>query len=177
MTNRNLVYWIAQFAGWILYVLVIGGAAYLQGDLTRESVQTLVLSFILGILSSHIYRGILIKIGWLEISLIKLIPRVLITAIIYGITFYLILGGLVYMIWAIDVFQLNYAISLTLEFLPSYASCGRSFILRFTFLITIEKRRSRTCSLKLRATKLSWTIYERNSIRILCLMPWTAFVH
>lgn len=86
--SKYSVYWIVQFFGWAIYTLLALVQLKLSGeDLTTEIVQTLVAVFLLGIFGTHLYRTIIIKIGWMDLRFKKLISRIIIGAILSGVIF------------------------------------------------------------------------------------------
>lgn len=75
--NKNKIYWICQFTGWGLYSLFyfLININY-QGYDSRKIFVYFYIGF-LGISFTHLYRIIIKKRKWIELTLKKLIPRVL----------------------------------------------------------------------------------------------------
>lgn len=83
MKTKNF-YWVAQIGGWSLLAALI-----LLANLSNESddqIPTLLITagsfFIFGICISHSMRWVMIKLGWLNMRLNHLIPRILVIGII-----------------------------------------------------------------------------------------------
>jgi len=78
--STSWLYWICQFGGWIAFV----GYQMLSYSLLFETTAgwALILNgainVILGILVTHAYRSYFILMGWLELPLPQLIPRVIV---------------------------------------------------------------------------------------------------
>ena len=89
--NKNRLYWIAQIIGWLVYVLIVGVFNQLNGnDVTTELLFSLLSIYFIGLSISHFYRGIIIKLNWMKLSVSNLIPRVFIGVIVLGIIVYFI---------------------------------------------------------------------------------------
>ncbi len=78
------VYWIAQLIGWMAY-----GSLLLFAIISREPEKidgTLFINILglisFGILITHCKRWLMLRLGWLDIKLIKLVPRLLLISII-----------------------------------------------------------------------------------------------
>jgi two-component system, LytTR family, sensor kinase len=91
--NKKSIYWICQIAGWLLFVLLNSVFIGLQDSLSFVEVAVLMVSFLTGIVTSHLYRNFIIKFDWLRLGFLKLIPRFLaaslLLAVIYFTVFFL----------------------------------------------------------------------------------------
>jgi len=84
---REQLYWVSQFSGWLIYTLLMWALNRLDGMvMSWYFMSNLVATFILGVLISHIYRGIIIRLDWLRYKIIQLIPRVILASILLGVT-------------------------------------------------------------------------------------------
>lgn len=63
-----------------------------EGTLTPARFKALVLAFPLGVLLAHLMRAFYIRLGWLELSIRSLIPRVVLLSLLFGALFYLLHG-------------------------------------------------------------------------------------
>jgi two-component system, LytTR family, sensor kinase len=131
--NKKSIYWICQFAGWLLFVLLNSIFIGLQDALTLIEVVVLIISFFTGIITSHLYRNFIIKFNWLKFGFLKLLPRFLLASLLlacfYFIIFFLftsllkgdlqfpeapvLIGNLlnislVYFIWSLIYFLFNF---------------------------------------------------------------------
>lgn len=84
--TKSTIYWIAQFFGWGAYITL----AILQIKLSGDEFDTKILSnlFIvltIGILATHVYKSSFIKLGWLDLGIKKLVPRVILGAVVAGV--------------------------------------------------------------------------------------------
>lgn len=83
--SKSYLYWISQLGGWATYVIIMGVLNHLGGSLLEyELIANLITTFILGLLSSHLYRFFILKLGWLKLKLIQLTPRVVTASLIFG---------------------------------------------------------------------------------------------
>ncbi len=83
--KKEKLYWICQLGGWFLFTM-LEFITYLTIDGFRATLLLNVLvNFILGITLTHAYRIVLIKTGWLNLPLYKLIPRGIMAVVIMSI--------------------------------------------------------------------------------------------
>lgn len=86
--GKKKLYWISQFCGWSLFVLVNLIIISNYESLPAERIIVWIGLAVLGIVITHILRLIIRKKGWLDLPLKKVIPRVIISSIISGILIY-----------------------------------------------------------------------------------------
>lgn len=86
--GKKKLYWISQFCGWSLFVLVNLIIISNYESLPAERIIVWIGLAVLGIVITHILRLIIRKNGWLDLPLKKVIPRVIISSIISGILIY-----------------------------------------------------------------------------------------
>lgn len=94
MLNSRKFYWLAQFGGWTGYFGLIALSQYTREPERLTGIYFLNLAIIIvaGILTTHLQRYVFIKLGWLNLRLPPLIPRLLLsssicTVLIWGIDF------------------------------------------------------------------------------------------
>ena len=92
MTGSKRLYWIAQFIGWTSYAALIFLATYADDpkSIDWKFYVNIVSLIFLGIVFTHFMRGIFIRLGWLELKLPPLLPRVLISSLICAIVISLV---------------------------------------------------------------------------------------
>lgn len=91
MLNKKKLYWIAQIFGWFVYVLIVGVFNQLNGnDISSELLISLLSIYFIGLSISHFYRGVIIKLSWMRLSVSHLIPRVFFGVIILGVIVYFV---------------------------------------------------------------------------------------
>ena len=87
--KRN--YYIAQIVGWSAYVLLSTGVYMLSGqEIDIRSLGGIYLVFALGLVTTHAYRYVIIKAGWLNLDMPRLIPRVAVACIGLSIIFHFV---------------------------------------------------------------------------------------
>lgn len=83
--NRRRAYWICQIGGWTLYVVArLLVAAFLR-DITLEYLTAVVAIGVAGLLYTHLYRAVIKRWGWTELSLRRLVPHVLGAALVLSV--------------------------------------------------------------------------------------------
>lgn len=85
--RKNKIYWILQIGGWSFWALL--HIILLFFDYQERAMSLRILMIIITaayfLVTSHIYRQLIIGLGWLSKNLLSLIPRVLFSAILLGI--------------------------------------------------------------------------------------------
>lgn len=94
MSRRNRIYWYSQIGGWSVFVLGNILNAWLSGILVIEVYFTSAWFFVFGLLITHVFRILVHRWGWRTLSVLKLIPRVLVSCIAMSAVFVLIYGSL-----------------------------------------------------------------------------------
>jgi hypothetical protein len=82
--NKKSLYWICQIGGWLFFVLLNSLFLKLSNAFNSNVAISQFLQLVFGILISHIYRNAIIKLGWLKIKTIQLIPRVIIATVVFA---------------------------------------------------------------------------------------------
>jgi two-component system, LytTR family, sensor kinase len=96
MTSKRFLYWGAQLAGWLFYSLLVLLSSYSENPESVNKIlyQDILLFIIISILVTHTMRVIFIKIGWLELKLKPLIPRIIISSFIFSFLIIFITRGI-----------------------------------------------------------------------------------
>ncbi len=98
-------YYKAQVIGWSLYVLISTAVFIMSGtDMSMKVVGGIYLVFALGLIVTHLYRLVIIRLGWLEQDIGRLLPRVTIACVVVSVIFhalYISIGNLVFN-WGIE---------------------------------------------------------------------------
>ena len=90
ISSKTKLYWLSQLSGWFIYVLLMGLLNKLDGvSFDRAVLLKLFLTFFLGVLSSHLYRKLILSLDWLRLKIAELIPRVIGASIVFGAIFIL----------------------------------------------------------------------------------------
>ena len=132
--NKHALYYYLQVFGWLTYVVLAGFVAKLYGQsLNTEVVSELLSVYGIGLITSHLYRNLIVKFGWTKLRLVSLVPRALIAAIgfalLFQVLFYLVEAAVIkhsfvfkwvdviqntinwailYLIWSLIYFVYNY---------------------------------------------------------------------
>lgn len=87
--KRNNLYWISQASGWSLFVIVnlLIISSFETFPLNRIALW--ILLGIYGIIFSHLYRLYIKKNNWTNLTLKKIIPRILIASFVVGLIIYI----------------------------------------------------------------------------------------
>jgi hypothetical protein len=85
--NAKKFYWFAQLTGWSAYCGMILLSAYTKSPeiLTRIFLLNILFVIFIGIGVTHLQRILFIKMGWLELRLPKLLPRLIASSIISAV--------------------------------------------------------------------------------------------
>jgi two-component system, LytTR family, sensor kinase len=96
LTNKNRIYWICQLSGWSLWALLnIVGILSFDRFSWGKVVILLFVSFA-GLCFTHILRNVIKKYSWVDLSLRKIAPRILLSSIIIGIILFIFYFGTTY---------------------------------------------------------------------------------
>ena len=83
--NKKGLYWICQLGGWLFFVLLQSLFFKLSNVFNNSVAISQFILFVFGIGISHLYRDVIIKLNWLKISTIQLIPRVITATILFAV--------------------------------------------------------------------------------------------
>jgi two-component system LytT family sensor kinase len=83
--DRNKLYWISQLSGWAFYGLISALTTVLYDVFNWKKILVILIVIILGIGLTHLYRKTIKKRNWIDLSLRKLIPRIIISSIAIGV--------------------------------------------------------------------------------------------
>lgn len=85
--NTRWAYWMAQLTGWTVYTSLLVVAVYSSEPekLNLDLFIAVTSLIILGIGTTHIQRIIFFRLGWLDIKLVKLIPRLVLSSLLCAI--------------------------------------------------------------------------------------------
>ncbi|AFH48020.1 LytT sensor histidine kinase [Ignavibacterium album JCM 16511] len=82
--TRNWIYWISQFSGWTLFVLLNIIISSTFEEFKSEFIYSWIFLGIAGLALSHLHRNFIRKRGWKNLSLRLIVPRILIASLILG---------------------------------------------------------------------------------------------
>jgi len=86
--SKKQAYWILQITGWSVYAFIWLVFLFIADEESWIKVINILLFALYFFFSTHLLRGIIIHKGWLTISLIRLIPRLLLTTFILAASHY-----------------------------------------------------------------------------------------
>lgn len=85
MSAKQRLYWVSQLCGWLSYVVLMALLLQLDGGVFNSRVFfNLTTAFILGVLISEVYRKAILKLNWLRLKIVQLIPRVFTASFVLG---------------------------------------------------------------------------------------------
>jgi len=107
--NRKQIYWISQITGWSSFIGI--NLFYISSfeEVTWQRILVWIFLGLLGIVFTHILRGIIRKNNWLNLPLKKTIPRILTSSIIAGIIIYALVFAASYIAGTMDQQEFNIA--------------------------------------------------------------------
>src|SRR6218665_3680534 len=100
--NKKTIYWICQVVGWSFFVLLNTLLLKLDDSFNINVAKSLAILLVSGILLSHLYRNLIIRSGWLRLSNMQLIPRALISILMFAMLMELLQFVLEWMIGIAD---------------------------------------------------------------------------
>jgi two-component system, LytTR family, sensor kinase len=163
MNSTRLLYWGAQFAGWLFYSLLVLLSSYSENpeNVNNELYQDIFLFIAVAISTTHIMRIIFIRLGWLNIKLKHLIPRILISSFLFSFIIILITRAIELIlninshetITFLKIFNATLSISVLLFFWNT---------LYFTFHFFTQSRKQEINNLALEASKNE---FELNNLK------------
>jgi two-component system LytT family sensor kinase len=83
--RKEKLYWICQVGGWFLFTFLEMASYIAMGGFGPGLLLNGFINFFLGILITHCYRLFLIKMGWLNLPLYKMIARGIIAVIVMSL--------------------------------------------------------------------------------------------
>ncbi len=86
--SKRKAYWILQVSGWSLYAMISLVLMFLADEATFLTGVNIILIALYFLVSSHFFRSIIISKGWLSLSLLKLLPRILLSTLILAASHY-----------------------------------------------------------------------------------------
>lgn len=84
--NKNSLYWICQIGGWLFFVLLNSLFLKLNNAFNSNVAISYVTMFFLGVSISHIYKIIIVKLKWIKLKILPLLPRVVIATLLLAAT-------------------------------------------------------------------------------------------
>lgn len=120
--NKSKLYWSLQIGGWLLFASVQTlGFIVLEGRwLKPTQIVFWLLEASVFLLFTHLFRNMVIRKGWLAFNMAKLIPRIILSVFILGLTVYLVTRVLIS--WPLGmynpqvVWKVNNVIGLTMVY-------------------------------------------------------------
>lgn len=86
--NTKRFYWLAQLLGWTAYCALVGMSVYNRDASLINSVfiVNLFIVIVSGVIVTHIQRLVFIRLGWLDMKLPQLLPRLLLSSVLSAFT-------------------------------------------------------------------------------------------
>lgn len=94
MLGNRPLYWFAQVAGWMFYLVTILVYNYFGNGINLPLIYSGLIIVITGISLTHLYRYVIVKLDWLQLTIIQAIPRIILSSILLGIIFHFVQGFL-----------------------------------------------------------------------------------
>jgi len=107
--SRKQLYWISQIAGWFFFVGINLFIISSFEEVTWQRVLVWIFLGFLGIVFTHVIRGVIRKKNWLNLPLKNTIPRILTVSIITGIIIYALVFAASYLAGTFKQEEYNFA--------------------------------------------------------------------
>ncbi|HSW55346.1 MAG TPA: histidine kinase [Ignavibacteriaceae bacterium] len=107
--SRKQIYWISQITGWYLFIGINLFIISSFEELTWQRVLVWIFLGFLGIVFTHLLRGIIRKKNWLNLPIKNTIPRILTSSIISGIIIYALVFAASYLAGTFKQEEYNFA--------------------------------------------------------------------
>ena len=107
--SRKQLYWISQVTGWYFFVGINLFIISSFEEVTWQRVLVWIFLGFLGIVFTHIIRGVIRKNNWLNLPLKNTIPRILTVSIITGIIIYALVFAASYLAGTFKQEEYNFA--------------------------------------------------------------------
>ena len=107
--SRKQLYWISQITGWFFFVGINLFIISSFEEVTWQRVLVWIFLGFLGIVFTHIIRGVIRKKNWLNLPLKNTIPRILTASIITGIIIYALVFAASYLAGTFKQEEYNFA--------------------------------------------------------------------
>ena len=108
MNRRQAIYWIAQLAGWGVFIIANLIIAALSQSIVPETWFSSAIILIAGVTITHLMRLIFLKLGWNKLGIFQLIPRILFITVLEGVILFLIQGALQDLVFSGKARNLNF---------------------------------------------------------------------
>ncbi|MCX2745953.1 histidine kinase [Mangrovivirga sp. M17] len=87
--SKTLIYWICQLVGWFALAFIqIVGYYFTLNEISVPAAFSYISFAIYSILVTHLFRGIIIRRGWLYLPISKILPRVFFSTLVMSILGY-----------------------------------------------------------------------------------------
>jgi two-component system LytT family sensor kinase len=107
--NRKQIYWVSQITGWFSFVGINLFIISSYEEVTWQRILVWIFLGLLGIVFTHILRGIIRKYNWLNLPLKNTIPRILTSSIIAGMIIYALVFAASYIAGTFKQDEYNFA--------------------------------------------------------------------
>lgn len=107
--SRKQLYWISQITGWYFFIGINLFIISSFEEVTWQRVLVWIFLGFLGIVFTHVIRGVIRKKNWLNLPLKNTIPRILTASIITGIIIYALVFAASYLAGTFKQEEYNFA--------------------------------------------------------------------
>lgn len=87
--TRNALYWISQVSGWACYLGFLWLWNFISGTASTDLLIMLLAGLAIGIGTSHLFRALILRSRWLDLSLGHVLPRLTLGAVAMGVVAFL----------------------------------------------------------------------------------------
>jgi two-component system LytT family sensor kinase len=90
LNNKKRLYWTLQLVGWMTYALLQVIVFSIEKDITFRRVIFFVIEALICLGTTHFFRYFLNRLKWLNLSVPRMIPRVLASIVVLGFFIYFV---------------------------------------------------------------------------------------
>lgn len=122
--NKKALYWICQIGGWLLFILIMSfiikiseqmiknydNSVALEDFRTKHLLLEMSLYFVFGIVTTHIYRWLIVRFNWLKANTLRIISYVIMGSVLCSMVFHLLNSTTLSIFYSQKIFRMPWLI-------------------------------------------------------------------
>jgi two-component system LytT family sensor kinase len=101
--NRKAIYWLCNLGGWFLYVVLYALLNLNAGLPLERRVWLWFIIFFFGLFLSHLYRLLIVRLHWLQMPIVRVVPRLIVTSLLLAGLFGFITIGTQFVLYSMNM--------------------------------------------------------------------------